>query len=84
MLWRFGASLEWLLERIRVGEEEIERIRRNVDLEEWAKNEVLRSARMKNICGVLEEVEKDPCLHTRDTTTRIDGSAAAETTSAGR
>ena len=56
-LKRFDASLEWLLERIGMREEEIERIRQNGEIDETEKNQVLRTQRMKSIADVLEDVE---------------------------
>ena len=56
-LKRFDASLEWLLERIGMREEEIERIIQNEEMDETEKNQVLRAQRMKSIADVLEDVE---------------------------
>ena len=57
MLKRFKASLEWFVERIAVRDEELETIRRNGELEEREKNDILRAKRMKSISDVLEEVD---------------------------
>ena len=57
VLRRFDASLEWLMERIEMRDEEIKKIRENDEMEEREKTEVLRSQRMKSIADVLEEVE---------------------------
>ena len=40
---RFGASLEWLMERIGLRDEEIEKIRSDGVLEERAKREMLKA-----------------------------------------
>ena len=56
-LKRFDASLEWLIERIAIREDEIEAIRKNGEMEEQEKNQVLRAKRMESIRGVSEEVE---------------------------
>ena len=56
-LKRFNASLEWFVERIAMRDEEMETIRRNGQLEECEKNDILRAKRMKSISDVLEEVE---------------------------
>ena len=57
VLKRFDASLEWLLERIAMRDEEMAKTRQNEEMEERLKSEALRTQRMKSIAGVLEEVE---------------------------
>ena len=57
MLKRFNASLEWLMERIAMRDEENETIRQNGELEEREQNDNLGAKRMKSISDVLEEVE---------------------------
>ena len=47
VLRRFDASLEWFVERISVRDEELETIRRNGELEEREKNDILRAKGMK-------------------------------------
>ena len=54
-LKRFGASLEWLMERVQIREEEIEEVRKG-EIEETEKEQTLRVKRMKSIEDVLEEV----------------------------
>ena len=56
-LKRFEASLEWLIERISIRDDEIEAKRKNGEIEEQEKNQVLRVKRMKSIEDVLEDVE---------------------------
>ena len=56
-LKRFDASLQWLLERITIREDEIDAIRRNGDIDDQEKNQVLRAKRMRSIEDVLDEVE---------------------------
>ena len=56
-LKRFDASLEWFLERVKMRDEEIERIRLDKEIQESEKNQMLRAKRMKSIEDVLEEVE---------------------------
>ena len=57
VLKRFDASLEWLMERIGIREEEIEKIRADEQMEGRAKSEMLNAMKMKSITEVLEEVE---------------------------
>ena len=54
---RFDASLEWLNERIALPDEEIQRIRKDEQMERRAKSEKLKAVRMTSISEVLEEVE---------------------------
>ena len=56
-LKRYGASLEWLMERIAMREEDIEAIRVNGGMEECENTQVLRAKRRKSIDKVLEEVD---------------------------
>ena len=56
-LKRFDASLEWLLERIGLMDKEIDKTRKDGQLEEGAKKELLKARKLKNIDEVLEEVE---------------------------
>ena len=56
-LRRFGASLEWFMERIQTRDEEIEMIRKDEQMEERERKLVLRAKRTKSIDEVLEEVE---------------------------
>ena len=55
-LRRFGASLEWFMERIQMRDEEIEALGLNDEVEERENDKVVRAKRMKSIDGVLEEV----------------------------
>ena len=55
-LKRFDASLEWLMERIGVRDDEMEKIRRDDQMAESEKAEMLRAQKLKNIDEVLEEV----------------------------
>ena len=57
MFRRFGASLEWLFERIELREKTMGEIRNNEQLEEREKNQMLKAKRMKSIVEVLEDVE---------------------------
>ena len=54
---RFNSSLEWLIGRIGVREEEIERVKRNGEMDETEKNLMLRAQRMKSVDEVLHEFE---------------------------
>ena len=54
---RFDGSLEWLMERIALREEEIEHAKRNREMNEREKSKVLRAKRLKNIEEVMAEVE---------------------------
>ena len=54
---RFGASLEWLLERIGMRDEEIEKIEHDEEIEASEKTVSIKAKRMKSIADVLEEVE---------------------------
>ena len=57
VLRRFNASLEWLMERISLRDEEMDRIRADTKMEEREKSETLKAWRTKSIAEVLEEVE---------------------------
>ena len=57
VLKRFDAPLEWFMERIETREEEMEVIRKNGEIEEGEKIQMLRVKKTKNIQEVLEEVE---------------------------
>ena len=57
ILKRFGASLEWLMERISLREAELEAIEQNPETDEREKRETLRARRTKCIADVLEVVE---------------------------
>ena len=57
MLKRFDASLEWLLERIVMRDEEMGEIQQNGGKDESEKTMKLKAMRMKSIQDVLEEVE---------------------------
>ena len=50
-------SLEWLLERIEMRHEEIDKIRHDGQVEEHQKNRMIQAKRMESIDEVLEEVE---------------------------
>ena len=52
----FGASLEWLMERINLREEEIDTIRRNDEMDETVRKQTVQAKRAKSIDEVLEEV----------------------------
>ena len=56
VLKRFGASIEWLVERIRIREEEIDTIRRDDQIEEVVKKELVKKRKAESIVEVLEEV----------------------------
>ena len=56
-LKRFDASLEWLMKRIEIRDEEIDRIRHDGQIEERPESEKLKSARFKSIDDDLEEVD---------------------------
>ena len=56
-LKRFGASLEWLLERIGMRDDEIEKIEHDEEIEGSEKTVIIKAKRMKSISDVLEEVE---------------------------
>ena len=56
VLKRFDVSLEWLMGRMELKEEEMEMIRRNVEMDEREKSQLLRAKRTKSIGDVLEEV----------------------------
>ena len=56
ILKRFDPSLEWLMERVSLRDEEMDKIRQNVEIEVGEKNERLRMMRLKIIDEVLEEV----------------------------
>ena len=57
VLKRYDASLEWLRERIGLRDEEIDAIRRNGEIEERDKRQIIRAERAKSIDEVLGEVE---------------------------
>ena len=54
-LKRFGASIEWLIERISLRDEEIA-VLRNGEMEAREKDQIVRAKMMKSIDEVLEEV----------------------------
>ena len=56
ILKRFGASLEWLMEKISLRDAELDTIKGNQETDESEKNETLRARRTKCIADVLEEV----------------------------
>ena len=56
-LKRFDASLEWLLERIEMRDEEMRKTQQNGDEDESEKTMKLKAMRMKSIQDVLGEVE---------------------------
>ena len=56
-LKRFNASLEWLLERISLRDEELEVLRQNMDMDQREKDAILGAKRMKCIAEVLEEMD---------------------------
>ena len=55
-LRRFDASLEWLMERIAMRDEEIEEMKKNGGIEVSEREQMIRAKRMKSIHEVLEEV----------------------------
>ena len=57
VLKRFDASIEWLGERIAMHEEEVEKIKRDDEMDESEKNKILVSKKAKSIGEVLEDVE---------------------------
>ena len=57
MLKRFDASLEWLMERIGLREQDMDNIRIDDHMEDFDKNQLICSKRMKTIAEVLELVE---------------------------
>ena len=57
VLKRFDASIEWLGQRITMREEEMEKIKRDDEMDEREKNKILVSKRAKSIGEVLEDVE---------------------------
>ena len=56
VLKRFDASLEWLMERIAIRDEEMDRNRHDGEIQERAKKEKLKAMKMRSIDEVLEEV----------------------------
>ena len=56
-LKRFDASLEWLMERIEMRDEEIKMIKENDEMGEREKDNSIRIKSVKSIADVLEEVE---------------------------
>ena len=56
-LKRFDASLEWLLERIGMRDEEMNEIKQNAEMDESEKTLKLKAMKMKSIVDVIEEVE---------------------------
>ena len=56
-LRRFGASLEWFLERVGIRERDIESIEHNHEIEDSEKTEIIKAKRMKSRADVLEEVD---------------------------
>ena len=57
VLKRFDGSLEWLLERIAMRDDDIKALRRNCHMEEREMEKMLQAKRSKSIAEVLEEVE---------------------------
>ena len=57
VLKRFDASLEWLMGRIKMRDEEMDKIRRDTRIQESEKKQLLSSMRIKSINDVLVEVE---------------------------
>ena len=57
VLKRFDASLEWLMERIAMREDEMEEIKRNEEMEAREKDRMMNAKKLKSIAEVLEEVE---------------------------
>ena len=57
VLKRFDASLEWLMERIGVRDEEIQRMTPNDEMEARENDGIMRTKRNTSIAEVLEEVE---------------------------
>ena len=57
VLKRFGASLEWLTERMGQRDGEMDSIRQNGEMEEREKNILLRANKARSIEEVLEEVD---------------------------
>ena len=57
VLKRFDASLEWLMERIGIREEEMNKVGQNGEMEEGEKTKILQAKRTKRIDGVMEEVQ---------------------------
>ena len=55
-LRRFDASLQWLMERITLRDEDIDAIKRNDEMAENEKCQLLRAKSAKSISDVLEEV----------------------------
>ena len=53
----FDASLQWLMERIESREREMDNIRRNDEIEENERSQMLRVKRAKSIADVIEEVD---------------------------
>ena len=56
-LKRFGASLEWFLERVEIRDEEVQTIRQSTEMVEREKKDALRAKMMKSIADVIEEVD---------------------------
>ena len=56
VLKRFGASLEWPMERISIREDEIEKIRTAEEIEGQVNSEKLKAMKTKSIDDVLVEV----------------------------
>ena len=57
VLKRFDASLEWLMGRIKMRDEEMDKIRRDAGIRESEKKQLLSSMRIQSINDVLVEVE---------------------------
>ena len=57
VLNRFDASLEWLMERMNMRDEEMDKIRENENIQESEKDQILRAKRVKSIEDVLDEVD---------------------------
>ena len=66
VLKRFDASLEWLMERIAVRDEEIDGIRQNEEMDDREKNQMLQAKKTKSIAHVLDEVEAVIDVHSFD------------------
>ena len=56
-LKRFDASVEWLIERVNMRDEEMAKIRRNENIQEQEKEQMLRKNIFKSIADALEEVD---------------------------
>ena len=63
VLNRFDLSLEWLMGRIKMRDEEMEAVRQDSQFDETGKRHKLNALRTKSITDVLEEVEVVVDLH---------------------